>query len=276
MKFSACNDLYEGWTIEDVFESLKEIGYDGVEIAPCTLADSVESIPLERRVEIRRAADKLDLEIVGLHQLMVKPDGLHLCHPDPNIRNRTVSYFRSLIELCCDLGGRVMVCGADDRGNVMTGQGYEDAWDTMKESFCRVLPLAAQRGVAVCLEPQEKSKLVRTADEALKMIHEINHPSLRLDCSIRSMCAEAERNVIEIIAAGGEQVTHIHANDANGHEPGSGDTDFRPIFKALKDIRYIEYVSVQPLKCDGDPASVASKSLNYLKACLEEVEADLT
>ena len=41
MKIAICNEMFEDWKIEDVFAYAAELGYEAVEIAPFTLADSV-------------------------------------------------------------------------------------------------------------------------------------------------------------------------------------------------------------------------------------------
>ena len=61
---------------------MAQLGYDGVEIAPFTLADSVTEISQEKRKAIRRAAEKNGIEIIGLHWLLVKPEGIRR-FPEP-------------------------------------------------------------------------------------------------------------------------------------------------------------------------------------------------
>ena len=41
MKFSICNEMFEGWKLDDVFKYSAELGYDGVEVAHFTICDSV-------------------------------------------------------------------------------------------------------------------------------------------------------------------------------------------------------------------------------------------
>ena len=57
----------------------------------------------------RATAAKAGIEIIGLHWLLVGPQGLHLTHPDPDVRRNTAAYFRDLVNLCADLGGRVLL-----------------------------------------------------------------------------------------------------------------------------------------------------------------------
>jgi hypothetical protein len=107
MKIGICNELFQGWPIEGVFEYAGQLGYDGVEIAPYTLADSVIDISRSRRRAIQRSAEKNRIEIVGLHWLLVKPEGLSINHPDEITRIRTQEYMEALIHFCADIGSSV-------------------------------------------------------------------------------------------------------------------------------------------------------------------------
>ena len=65
MKIAICNEMFEDWKIEDVFTYAAELGYEAVEIAPFTLADSVLDISQAERSRIRKAAADAKIEIAG-------------------------------------------------------------------------------------------------------------------------------------------------------------------------------------------------------------------
>lgn len=67
MKIAICNELFQGWPIKKVFQYAAQLGYNGVQIAPFTLANSVLDVSMDRRRAIRRAAETSGVEIVGLH-----------------------------------------------------------------------------------------------------------------------------------------------------------------------------------------------------------------
>ncbi|MCX5759621.1 MAG: sugar phosphate isomerase/epimerase, partial [Candidatus Hydrogenedentes bacterium] len=90
MKFGICSEIFKDWN--DVGRAIayaKQAGYDGLEIAPFTLAQYVTDIPTRTRREIVAKAREHDLEILGIHWVLVGPDGIYLTHPDKAVRDRT-------------------------------------------------------------------------------------------------------------------------------------------------------------------------------------------
>jgi len=153
MKISICNELFEGWPIEKVFDYAAHLGYDGVEISPFTLSDSVLDLSAKRRGAIRRAAEKSGVEIVGLHWLLAKPEGLYINHPDEIIRIRTQEYMEALIHFCADIGGKLLLHGSPHQRTVQEGWDDVETWNSAKETFEACLKVAHKRNVIYCIEP---------------------------------------------------------------------------------------------------------------------------
>ena len=266
MKFATCNEYFENIPIEDVFNYAADLGYEGVEIAPFTLAPSVEDIPAARRDQIRTAAAKAGVEIVGLHWLLASPDGLYITHPDPEIYQRTCDYFKALVQFCGDLGGEVMIIGSPMQRNVKEGWDYQQCWDRMRGAFLGGLELAEQFGVYLCMESlsKEQTNIVSTCEEARKMVAEINHPNFQTMVDVCSGSTE-EIPVAQLLRDSGEHLYHVHVNDANKRGPGFGTTDFVSVLKTLKELDYRRYVSVEVFDFAPDPRTIAAGSLHYLK-----------
>ncbi len=272
MKIAICNELFEGWPIEKVFEYAVRLGYDGVEIAPYTLADSVTEISARKRTAIRRAAEQMGIEIVGLHWLLVRPEGLYINHPDEIVRIRTQEYMDALIHFCADLGGKVLIHGSPHQRAVQEGWDAKLAWDHAKETFEACLKTAQKRNVFYCIEPLASSStnFINTISEALQMVKEIRHPHFKMVFACRTAWHQ-EKSVTEALirALDSHHLYNVHLGDENGRGPGFGDTQFTPLLKTLKDNRYQRYVSVEVPDVNDDPRAIASGSMGYLKGILE-------
>jgi len=272
IKISICNELFQGWPIEKVFQYTAQLGYDGVEIAPYTLADSVTEISPKSRKAIRRAAEENGIEIVGLHWLLVKPEGLYINHPDEIIRIQTQEYIEALIHFCADIGGRILVHGSPHQRTVQEGWDFQESWDFAKETFKVCLKAARERNVLYCVEPLSHlwTNFINTVTEATQLVREVRHPNFKMVFDCRSASAQ-EKSVPEALLRALESgyLRHVHVNDANGKGPGFGDMDFVPILKTLIKNSYKGYISVEVFDFSPDPQTVASRSIGYLRGILD-------
>ena len=271
MKWAICNELFEGWDFARLVTFLAGLGYDGVELAPFTLAETVDGISAPRRRELRSIAADAGLAIAGLHWLLVNPEGLHLTSPEPAVRHRTIDYLRRLVDLCADLGGEVLVFGSPKQRSALPGVDPTDARRWAVEGFTACGTHAAERGVTFCLEPLPKglTDLLNTAAEACEMVREIGHPNVRMMLDVKGMSAEG-RPLPELIRESRGLYRHIHANDANGKGPGFGAIDFAPILGTLAQERYDGYVSVEVFDFSPDPETIARESLRYMQKSLPQ------
>jgi len=266
LKFAICNEFCEGWKIEDVFKLAAEIGYGGVEIAPFTLAESVTDLDADRRKSIRDSAGAAGVEVVGLHWLLAKPEGLYINHPDAAVRERTRDYLLELIRCCADLGGKILVFGSPKQRSVCEGLTAQQAWELARETFKACGEAAATHGVTFCIEALARTEtdLINTHEDAIRMVEEVDNPHFRMILDVKAMSDE-ETPIPDIIRRSAKHLAHFHANDANLRGPGFGDTDFVPIFKALSDVGYDGYVSVEVFDFKPDPRTIASKSFEFMK-----------
>ena len=266
MKFAICNEIYQGWNLEDTFAHAARVGYDGVEIAPFTLANAVTEIsPIERQ-RIRDLAARSKIEIVGLHWLLVKPEGLYLNHTDASIRSRTANYFVELVDCCADLGGTIMVVGSPKQRNVLEGVSRQQAWDWTANTFTDAVKRAEDRGVMICFEPLSpaETNFVNTAAEAIQFVKPFNSAAFKIILDVKAMCSE-QKPMPQIIRESWPHFAHFHANDKNLKGPGFGEVDFKPIAATLREVGYNGYVSVEVFKFEEGAEIIASKSIEYLR-----------
>jgi len=266
MKFGVCNEIFQGWEIAAAMKYAAGIGYDGIELAPFTLARTVTEISAAQRQRIRDSAAGLGIEICGLHWLLARTEGLHLNHPDSAVRNRTGKYLCDLADCCADLGGKMLVLGSPQQRNVLTGVTPEQAWELATATVMDAVRRAEERGVVLCLEPlaPAETSFINSAAQAIRFAEQFNSPAMQIILDVKAMCAEPGP-ISEIIRQSWPRFAHFHANDSNLKGPGFGKVDYRPIAAALKELGYAGYVSVEVFQFEEGPEEIATRSLEYLR-----------
>ncbi len=268
MKFAICNETFEGWDHARVCGRIAELGYGGLEVAPFTLAPRITDVTAARRTELRRLAEAAGVRIIGLHWLLAKTEGFHLTSADASVRRRTGEYLAELACATTDLGGNILVLGSPAQRMVPPGATRRQAEDNALDAIRHCLPALEQTGALLCLEPlaPAETDFLNTAAEAVGLIRRLDHPNVRLHLDVKAMAAEAD-SAPDVIRANAAYTAHFHANDPNKRGPGFGDTDFKPIFRALKETGYSGWVSVEVFDYSPDPDTIARESIRYMREC---------
>ncbi|MFV1964413.1 MAG: sugar phosphate isomerase/epimerase family protein [Pirellulaceae bacterium] len=268
-KFAICNETFVDWPFDKAFATAAECGYSGIEIAPFTISNFVTDIASERRREIRRQAEQAGLQVVGLHWLLAKTKGFHLTSPDPHIRRNTARYLGALADFCADLGGTLLIFGSPKQRNLPPGVTRDQGLQYATEVIHAALPLLERAGVQLAMEPLSPgtTNFLRTAAEASELIQRVDSARCQLILDCLAMEHEQAPRA-EVIQKYAKSLVHFHANDPNRMGPGFGELDFVPIFKALRNVRYGGWISVEVFNYQPGPERLARESMQYMKACL--------
>lgn len=272
MKFAICQEMFENWDWERQCQLIAEVGYTGVEVAPFTLADRITQVTAEQRKTLRNVAEGHGLEIVGLHWLLAKTEGLHLTTADSAVRKATAEYVVELGRACADLGGDVLVFGSPQQRNLEAGMSREQAYENAAEVFKRAMPVLGDVNVKLCMEPltTKETDFVTTCADAIELMQLVDHPNFVLHQDVKAMLSEATP-IPDLIRAHAESIGHFHVNDSNLLGPGMGETDFAPIFEALLDVGYDGWVSVEVFDYAPGAEKIARESLRYMRETLARI-----
>jgi sugar phosphate isomerase/epimerase len=275
-KIGICNELFEGMEFSQVFRLLKQIGYDGVELAPFTLSSSITELSGERRRELKALIHDAGLETIGLHWLLAKTEGLYLTSPDTRVRRATGDYLIALAEATRDLGGTLMVLGSPKQRNLLPGVSYDQALAYAVEVFHRVMPAIGAMDVDLCFEPlaPNDTDFVNTCEQATKLVAQVIDPHFKLHMDVKAQSSETGASVPELIRKYARDAGHFHAQDVNLRGPGMGQVDFKPIMRALVDSGYKRWVSVEVFDFTPGAEATARASIACLKSSISQLQND--
>jgi len=272
MKISLCNEVLAEHDFARQCELARQMGYDGLEIAPLTLSDEPHLLPAAQRAEIRKIAADAGVPVTGLHYLLRAPEGLSITASDPAVRVRTVDVIRRLIALCHELGGTVIVHGSPAQRRLEPG--HEDDGRTYGVAcWAAIAKDAEQAGVTYCVEPlhQPDANFVNTVEEAAAIVRQIGSPAIRtmIDCSAASIFEK--QSVPELIRQWMPSglIAHMHLNDPNRRGPGDGALQFGPILAALRETGYAGNAAIEPFIYIPDGTSCAARNIGYMRGVID-------
>jgi len=259
--------------ITDMCRLVRELGYQGFEIAPFTLGEDPAALSPVQRVEVRKTIAGEGLEFVGLHWLLTAPPGLQIVTNDAAVRQHSWNYVRLLIDLCADLatpGARhrpVVVFGSPKQRSSVPGTSPVEAAQNFIEGMAGVAAHAEARGVTLLVEALSPSQtdVVTSLAEAVSIVKQIGSPAVQTMFDVHNAIDETDQHDV-LIERYFPYIKHVHVNEMDGKEPGMGDYDFLNLLRKLAELKYDGWVSLEAFDFSRDPREVAARAIEILKA----------
>ncbi len=266
-RHSICNEAFEKYSFADACKAIRKAGYTGIEIAPFTLAPKPADINAPQRRNYKDIMRSEGLTFVGLHWLMVSPKGLHVTTPDAELRHKSWTHIRGLIDLCADLGdGGVMVFGSPQQRRTTGGLSRDEATQLYIAGLADVSEQAEERGVKILVEalPIGQSDVVQSLEEAVTIVREISSPAIHTMFDVHNAIDEEETHAY-LVDRYFDYIRHIHVNELDGKHCGAGDYDYKPILDVLRKRGYDGWISLEAFDFTPGAETLAAESLRHLE-----------
>lgn len=241
-----------GDSYQPVFELLKEIGYEGVEI------------PLFDR-EVRKYANLgRRLDDLGLERLTVAARGRgdSPISSAPGVRERAVAATKANIDASAELGAPIL-CGpiGAPLGVFTGGPPTREEKNRAVEYLREVGDHAEERGVTLALEYLSRFEMYLTNDAAslAALVREADHPRVRMMYDTFHANIE-EKDPRAALRECADVLVHFHASENDRGTPGSGQVDWDATFEGLREIGYDGWVMVEGLG-DASPELASATSI---------------
>lgn len=275
LRFGYGTNGFANHRLADALAVIAELGYTGVALTLDHHHLDPFAPELARRVT--RTADQL--RTLGLAvvvetgaRYLLDPWRKHaptLLHDDRKLR---LDFLRRAVAIGADLGAEAVSCWAGVRPD---GVDDRTAWQRLVEGCAEVTAAATAAGVPLGFEP-EPGMLVADIAGWRRLHAELGAPAmfgLTLDIG-HCRCLE-EPPVPECVAAVAEHLVNVQIDDMRRgvHEHlefGTGEIDFPPVLRALRDGGYRGLVAVELPRHSHAAPAVARESLAFLRAAEKE------
>jgi D-psicose/D-tagatose/L-ribulose 3-epimerase len=220
-----------------LLDVIKEKGFDGVEFP----VFHPSSLPAS---DVRKRLEEVDLECT---LCSVLGDDLSLISDDSSIRGRARARLADFIRVAADVGAKT-VAGPlyAPVGHLVGRRRTEDEWARAVEAYQSLGPVLAANDVTLAVEPLNRFEtyFLNTAADAGRFCEEVDHPQVGVLFDTFHANIE-EKDLGRACQSLGTHLRHVHASENDRGTPGSGHVDWAGLFRALREIKYDGWLTIE-------------------------------
>lgn len=284
MQLAFASSAFRRFPLTDAMAAIKAAGYGAIEImcdAPHAYPPHLTDADIEA---IRAALREHGLAVSNLNAFMMTAvhgpaadDSLprvandfwlpSYIDPDPADRRKRIDHTLNALALAARLGAPTI---SIEPGGPLNGGDEARAWDLFAEAIAECAEHAERHNVTICIEP-EPGLIIERTDQYLRFMERIASPMVAMNLDVGHLFCVGE-DPAEAARRLGRHVRHIQIEDiaaSREHRhlaPGAGVIDFAAFRRALDDIGYDGYVTVELYPYLDDPSAAARESLAHLRA----------
>ena len=269
MKLSCQEQLLPGDSLEERWEFATGAGFNGIELRARGDGHFAARLP-----ELRAAAR------AGVVMATVCPETDHFIGDfDAGRRRDATDQLRSQLSVVAELGGDGVLTPASWGmfslrlpPFIPPRQPDEDR-KVLLEALTELAGHAAAEGVWLAVEPINRYEdyMVNRLEQAVDLGEEAERAtgsaSVRVCADLFHMNIE-EDDLAAAIRAAGTRIAHVHVDDTNRLQPGTGHMDFAGVFAALRDIGYGGWLTFE-CQLRGAPEEALPASTRFLRGLLD-------
>ncbi|MBL7223542.1 MAG: sugar phosphate isomerase/epimerase [Candidatus Brocadiae bacterium] len=221
----------------DLIPKVADMGYDGIEIP-------FNDLGVLDPQATRAAREKAGL---GLTSCCILMPGTSLCSTKPEERKAGVARIKRMIDITAEMGGDAVAGPIYSPVGQMSGLARtDDEWKWCVDGLRAGAEHAETAKIDLAIEPLNRFEtyVVNTVADASAMCKAVGHPRLKVQVDTFHGNIE-EKDTSAAIRACGSLVGHFHASESDRGIPGTGQVRWRECFRALKDIGYDRWITIE-------------------------------
>jgi sugar phosphate isomerase/epimerase len=268
MELSCQEQLLPGASLEERWEFATGAGFGGIELRARGDGQFAARLP-----ELRAAAR------AGVVMATVCPETDHFIGDFDAARRRdAVDQLRSQLSVIAELGGAGVLTPASWGMFSLRLPPFtpprqpEEDRKVLLEALVELAGHAAAEGVWLAVEPINRYEdyMVNRLEQAVSLGEEVERAvgaaSVRVCADLFHMNIE-EDDLAAAIGDAGPRIAHVHVDDTNRLQPGTGHMDFAGVFAALREVGYDGWLTFE-CRLRGTPEEALPASVRFLRGFL--------
>jgi protein FrlC len=274
MKLAFSTNAYTRHSLTDALNGIRKAGFEGVEILADVPHGYPDAIHPNLTNDVIRELERLELAVSNINvncsfgywkdappEPYFEPS---LISPDPKHReDRTRLILRSL-QFAKDVGAANISITS---GRMLGGMPPDAAAKQFGQSIRPILDKADQLGIDVGIEC-EPGLFLEYVAELREWIDRLGHPRLgaNLDIGHSQVIGESIPDAVKLLEG---RIWNLHVEDIPGRKhyhmiPGQGTLDWQSLKRALQEIRYQRFLTVELYTHWQNPQEAADASFQFL------------
>lgn len=213
--FAISNIAWQSSESTQVYDLMKEYGFEGLEIAPTKLFPKPLDVhPAELASYKQKEFDSRGIKVVAMQSLLYGRPDLTI-FDSPEKRQETLDYLSNLFRFGSQLGVEVAVFGSPANRRIPDSLSYVNASTIAYDFFYRLAEQAKQYNIFVCIEPNPEfygTNFVTDSYQAIELVKAVNHPRFRFHLDTGALFINSE-NPDNVLDAGRAYLRHCHISE---------------------------------------------------------------
>jgi len=264
MRLSVSNIAWQENELEEHLSLLKELGCDGVEIAPSCIWKEPVGVSSKEVESFKKIVLKYGLTIPALHALLFKRPDLYLFGSIEK-RQETILYLKGLISLAGELSAKVLIYGSSASRKI-GDRDYAKCYEIAVEIFRELAAHAQENNTIFCIEPLslKESDFINTAEQGYRLVRDVGHSNFGLHLDLKAMI-ESKEDIDVILPKYASIMRHFHISEPGLVPVGNAGFDHSGVGKIFSKISYNGFVSIEMRRGFGDSREIIKKAVEYVR-----------